>query len=121
VTDFILVPSRRPEAVRRLIALPVFARSERFGYLDKEELELSTIVADAFGSFLTDPATSSEDVHAALALLDELAGWNAPDVDGLIQSGVLGALDTAFMVRFRPRFGRHFERLVSRSGWKQLE
>jgi hypothetical protein len=113
VTDFILVPSRVPEAVQRMLALPAFARSERFGQLDEGDLKLSTIVADAFGSFLIDPTTSLADVDAALALLDELASWNDSDVDGLLHVGVVEALNAADMRRLGPRFGSHFERLIA--------
>lgn len=96
-----------------MLALPAFARSERFGRLDEEDLKLSTIVADAFGSFVIDPATSLADVDAALALLEDLASWNDYDVDGLLQVGVVKAPETADLLRLGPQFGSHFERLVS--------
>ena len=112
MTDFILVPSRVPEAVQRLIALPAFARSRRFAYLHDEDLELSTVVAGAFGSFLSEPATSQADADAALALLDELASWDDRDVDGILMVGVIESIDPEPLARLRPMMGKRLQWLV---------
>jgi len=115
VTDFVLVPSKEPDAVKRMNAVPEFRASASFQDLTSEEREIPGVVAATFGRLAMDSTTPSDVATRLLEVLDELAAWNDLDVDNLLEVDVIELIDPADLERLRPLFGENLRRLVTDS------
>ena len=62
-----------------------------------------------------DSATPRDVATRLLVVLDELAAWNDPDVDNLLEVDVIELIDPMDLERLRPLFGENLRRLVTDS------
>ena len=115
MTDFVLVPSKLPDAVKRMKAVPEFRASQSFRDLSSEDRALAGVIAATFGRLATSPATPDDVATRLLAVLDELAAWNDLDVDNLLEVDVIELIDPVDLQRLRPLVGENLMRLVADS------
>ena len=115
MTDFVLVPSKEPDAVKRMNAVPEFRASQFFQDLTSEERAIPGIVAATFGRLAMNSATPPDVVTRLLAVLDELAAWNDVEVDNLLEVDVIELIDPVDLERLRPLFGESLSRVAADS------
>ena len=115
MTDFVLVPSKVPEAIKRMDAVPEFRASHGFAALSSEERVMPGVIAATFGTLAMSQGTPPEVASRLLAVLDELAAWNDLDVDNLLEVEVIELIDPVDLQRLRPLFGENLMRVVADS------
>jgi hypothetical protein len=115
MTDFVLVPSKLPDAVNRMTAVPEFRASQPFQDLTAEERAMSWVIAATFGRLAMSSATPVAVATRLLAVLDELAAWNDLDVDNLLQVEIIELIDPTDLQRLRSLFGENLMRVVADS------
>lgn len=115
MTDFVLVPSRLPDALKRMKAVPEFRASQPFEDLSSEGRAIPGVIAATFGKLAMSSATPAEVATRLLAVLDELAAWNDLDVDNLLEVDVIELIDLVDLQRLRPLFGENLMRVLADS------
>jgi hypothetical protein len=95
MSDFVVVPSRVPEAMQRIIDLEKFRQSAPYVGLGASDRSLPHLLFGAFGMYLLDRSQPEASTIAAMQQLNLLAGWQDPDVNGHIVVDVLELFDAA--------------------------
>ena len=115
MTDFILVPSRVPEALERMTDVDAFRASASFNDLTPEERSIPGVVTASFTQFALNSGTPSEVALQLLQVLEDLAALEDLDVDNLLMVDAIEMIDPADLERMRPQFGAALNRLVADS------
>lgn len=122
MTDFTRVPTKLPEAVKRMQALEEFRASASFQELTVEERSMPGVLAATLAQLAASPDTPADVVPRLLAVFDELAAWNDLEVDNLLAVDVIEVIDPADLDRIRPLVGENLMRVVadSEERWRGL-